>query len=521
MLNKIKKTKNENIIVFFEFIIIFLLLMFVHNLIGLYYDDYGNASLSYGTIIDGVEGTNFNIGHIFEWISNTYMNWGGRILYASTILIPLLKGGATIYMLLQSIVITIILYLSYKIILNYNIKIKEKRIFVPFILFILYCLIDIVIHRGGTYWASASILYVWPMLPFLLSIYLYQKLKNTIENKNTKKWKINFIILMLMIFLATFSQEQIGIAVIIFYIVYIFFDHLKEIKKYLKLDLSILINSIISYAILFFAPGNMSRLATNGDFSNLSFFEKIEQNMPIILKIMFSNEMVIFILLLSIVLMISLFNIIKKNKYILIPIITQIILIIIQFLNLYEIIEIPFYPHLMIFRIIYLINLFVNLLIYGIYNKKTTIIAFGLSAAGSVFCLLMSPTIVYRSFIPLLFLLFIVIIIIYIDCFTKNKLLNKILIILFILLVYFGTINYYKIYSGYKMNYSIIKHNEIVLKNYSGQDIINLYKLYDDTYAISMPYNKIEGNLSSESWMKEYYNISDGVKFIWNDFKEV
>ena len=521
MLDKIKKIKNENIIIFFEFITIFLLLFFVHNLIGLYYDDYGNASLSYGSIIDGVEGTNFNIGHIFKWIANTYMNWGGRVLYASTILIPLLKGGSTVYMLLQSIIITIILYLSYKIILNYNIKIKDKKIFIPIILFILYCLIDIAIHRGGTYWASASILYVWPMLPFLLSIYLYQKLKNKIKEKNTKKWKINFIILMLMIFIATFSQEQIGIAVIIFYVVYIFFDHLKEIKKYLKLDLFVLINSIISYAILFFAPGNMSRLATNSDFSNLSFFEKIEQNMPIILKILFSNEMFIFVLILSMVLIISLFNNIKKNKYLLIPIITQIIFVIIHFLNIYEVIEIPFYPHLMIFRIIYLINLLINLFIYSIYNKKMTIIAFGLSAAGSVFCLLMSPTIVYRSYIPLLLLLFIIIILIYIDCFNKNKLCNKILIIIFIPLVCFGMKNYYKIYSGYKMNYAMIKYNEIVLKNYGGQNTINLYKLYDDTYGISMPYNKIEGNLSSESWMKEYYNIPDGVKFIWNDFKEV
>lgn len=99
-------------------------------MVGMYYDDFGNASLSYGYDSSQIAGTNYSMKDLYMWAKYIYFNWGGRIIYA-LMLIPLLKNE---------------------------------------------------ILTMGMYWASASVLYVWPVLFFILLILHYGNLKKKIND---------------------------------------------------------------------------------------------------------------------------------------------------------------------------------------------------------------------------------------------------------------------------------------------------------------------------------------------------
>lgn len=258
MISKFEKISayiNKNKFTLLLFFVIFILLGLQHSVISMYFDDYGNASLSYSYWVQNVNGTNYNISQLLEWAEHIYNGWGGRILYAILFIIPLLRHGIKAYMIAQTFVITGIIFFMYKLIKHYSKKEKYLSV-LPAILFVLYTCIDIIYLRHGIYWASASVLYVWPILPFLALLYYYIKLCDNIK-KNVKFNKlISTVIIILLSFLTTFSQEQIGVGLLGFIILYIILHHLKQFKKYLIVDLPLLITTIISYIILFIAPGN-------------------------------------------------------------------------------------------------------------------------------------------------------------------------------------------------------------------------------------------------------------------------
>ena len=70
------------------FLIGFILLLMQHLTLDIFYDDYANAALCYGNVIEGVEGTNYTTSQLWEWVKWCYMNWGGRVLYAALFSIP-------------------------------------------------------------------------------------------------------------------------------------------------------------------------------------------------------------------------------------------------------------------------------------------------------------------------------------------------------------------------------------------------------------------------------------------------
>ena len=160
ILKKIYDYLNKNKFVISLFFIIFILLAFQHSVISMYFDDYGNASLSYSYWVSNVDGTNYTIPQLLEWAGHIYNNWGGRIFYAIFFIIPLLKHGIKAYMFVQTFVITGIIFFMYKIIKYYKSKKQKYLSIVPIILFILYTCIDLSYLRHGIYWASASVLYV-------------------------------------------------------------------------------------------------------------------------------------------------------------------------------------------------------------------------------------------------------------------------------------------------------------------------------------------------------------------------
>lgn len=514
-LTKLFKLKI-NWFVTLSFVIIFILLLLHHLNISMYFDDYGNASLSYSYLTPNVQGTNFTFAQLLEWAGNIYQNWGGRILYAICFIIPLLKNGITAYMFIQTFVITGIIYFMYKIIKSYT---KKNVDFIPLVLFILYALIDMCYLRHGIYWASASVLYIWPLLPLTMLIYFYRKLTLNIKDKKKVNW-LYIPLLILLSFFSAFSQEQIGVAVIVFVVAYILFDHLKDFKKYLKIDVPVLLTSIISYLFLFFAPGNWVRMDSNVEFAKMSFFEKIISNYPRVLEAIFMEGMPIFIFLLSLAMIYMIYKLYKDkykgNKKFLCLVAMIPVLLALKFYMKFFVVNVSRNNiSFLLFSTIWLITMLITSILYLKEKKKLNFLAFEFATVSSVFCLLLSPTVGGRTTLPFIFMIFIIICVIYLDIFyDKNILFKTGIILLFIILGIMGARNYLIIYRGYVNNKAINDLNDNILKNYDSKNkTIKLYKLENSWFGSTQSYEEP----SMDFWIKEYYNIPQNVTFEWID----
>ena len=75
------KLNNKKLIVG-SYVCLFLFLELFHSFIGMYFDDYGNASLSYGYHAD-VLGMNWTLEDLGQWAHWIYFNFSGRIMCGS------------------------------------------------------------------------------------------------------------------------------------------------------------------------------------------------------------------------------------------------------------------------------------------------------------------------------------------------------------------------------------------------------------------------------------------------------
>lgn len=515
ILQKKEERFKENLPYLLLFFVIFVLLFFMHHVIAMYFDDFGNASLSYATPSPDVLGTHYTFAQLLDWCKTIYMGWGGRILWASVFLIPLLKFGAGIYFAIQSVVITLILYTIFKIAEQIT---KTKHIFLPIVLFILYGLINMVYLKHGIYWASASILYIWPLLPMFLFIYLFLKLTEKQENKEKINYYFYLPVLIILNFFATFSQEQIAVAMVVFLILYIIFCHGKKVKQFKLLDITNGIVCILSFAALMLAPGNYARLDTNVEFANLSLTEKIIKNFPTTIASIFRSEMTLFMVILTIVFIACLLKYRKslkiKEKTIVLSNVLFILFSILCFL-LQKYIKIT----VGIYGIIWIIYIGIWMLIYGYQRKQMSIPVIAITGCSSIFCLLVSPVLGGRTNLPFIFFIFILIAIFTSD-FLKDtkKMVSLCFLICMIPFALKGAINYYATYNGYLENKPIEDLNFEILKHHENTDkkIITLYKSKTTWFGSTRSYEEP----SMDYWIKEYFNIPQDVEFQWVDIYE-
>lgn len=520
--NIIKKIKFDKTI-FFIFLAIFILLYFIHSVVYMYFDDFGNAAISYAYVTPDVAGTDYTFDQLLDWAKHIYMEFSGRILYAVLFIIPLLKTGISTYMLIQSIVITLIIFYMYKTIIYITNLDKNKEI-VPIAIMALYLVIDMLYLQHGTFWASASILYIWPLLPTFAFIYYFMKTNDKFE----KKEKHRFLMIPILIglsFFATCSQEQIGVGIVAFVVVYIFCKQFKKWKNYLVLDIPVLLTTIASFLLIFLAPGNWARMDSNTEFAALNFFEKIQLNFPHIMKLIFIDPMNNYMLVLTLAMIFMIGKIIldkciKNNKYGYLSLLIGFLATAINYVLLQKTFNEEYNQILLSsFGILWFIEMFVVTIIYFKDKKSVEIISISFCALASIFSLLMAPYMEGRSVLPFIFMMITFDVIVIIDVLKYKELVSTILVYAMLIVVMFVGVRYtIQNYEGYKSNYAINKLNFELLTNYKESDgkTITLYKIANLLYASAMPYNT-EG---IDFWMKEYFNIPQDVEFIWVDCYE-
>lgn len=511
------KQERKKVWVISIFVLWGIILVMQHRLIGMYFDDFGNASLSYGIDSSSIAGTDYTFKDLMNWAKFIYYNWGGRILYA-LIMIPMMKNSVFPFMLFQAVILLGIFIVMYKIVKRYCQFSHEPVVVAGLIL--MYGLLSGTVVNWGLYWASASVLYLLPILPFLLCTEVYNKAEMNINQNNVMSGKY-YIYLAVLIPLITLSQEQVGGGFLVWVIFRILFSHIKEEKKYLKLDLFMLIWSLITFLIFFCAPGNWARLDSNTEFAELSLLEKMQHNLPTLVYVLDESGFFYINILLWLSGICMLWMLAKKKKNW-----AQLVLLLgilpygfrlfnIEMIRMFGQ-SIPDFGISQMTFILFLFSMFFIMLMFFYERKHLDFMALMIAAVASVGCLLISPSMATRSCIPYIFvcMIFVGIVGYTFWCENRNLVLRITCIVVVCLFAGKSVVNLCKIYQGYEENYYAEKYNFEKLKNYDGVDkTIGLLKYKNDIYRAPAPYD--EGFEFCEYWMREYFDIPMDVEFVW------
>ena len=193
-----------------------------------------------------------------------YYNWSSRQLIESVLYF--ISVHSHVWMLLNSLVITMIAKLIEAIFCNHTIKMK--------ILCCIGTLIYPLIDMSSAGWMATTINYYWPLGAILINLYYLKKANNLIK----LKWYEYIISSIALLFAA--NQEQ-GFAILLgtyfFYIIYCFINK-RKISFFVILNIVLI---IASGTYIFTCPGNWVRKKQEvknwfPDFGTLSFFRKIE-----------------------------------------------------------------------------------------------------------------------------------------------------------------------------------------------------------------------------------------------------
>lgn len=439
-----KNNKKIYIIVF----IFFLSLLFLSPISG---DDWGNYLV-------GKTGLYHSIGNAI----GMYFDWEGRFI--SRILINILTYHKYLWNILTSILITLTIYYSIKIVKPKN----KKTIFILSILIIL--LMNIYTFSQTITWIAGNITYFY-VIPILLG-YFYCLIYD--EEKTTFK-RIVFVLINII---APMFVEHMALIIITGNVLLLISKYIKT-KKIDKELLIYTLISIVSTATMLLSPGSKSRsLIENIEFNKLNIIEKMIYNLPNFIYYTFIINYFLLILL-----SISNYYLIKnniKNKYLkitllgiqlIIPIITILLYLISNILPNYTFNLINQNNIFIItYWCIYMIILFILLIIDSKQEKhKISLFLFILGICANVY-MLASPTWGYRTSLFTYILLSILSLKI-IDKYKEKDNKNKFLLVFTSIVMCFYLFLYINVY---RCQTSLEKSIKMQLKN--NNDVIEIEK---------------------------------------------
>jgi len=171
-----------------------------------YYDDYAYYSLIYG-VDSGHVGNTYTFGELLSFIYQHYFHTNGRILYDFIWLTIYCFGGLAAVQTAAALCTVLVLFLLWKITVQFS---KAEPVSSAFLLCAFYWLLSVTLHRQGTYWFAAFWAYLPPLIPLLMFCLFYFKGRQIPLQVSTQ------ILMVLLIFCAAFSQEQIGVSTVCF-----------------------------------------------------------------------------------------------------------------------------------------------------------------------------------------------------------------------------------------------------------------------------------------------------------------
>lgn len=501
-LKNLYQNKNSRY-TFCIFLVFFIFILAQYQVVVPYYDDYAYYSLTYG-------GSNFHTGNTFTFtellafLKEHYFSANGRLLYFFVWLFMYCLGGLTLVRLTCALILTSILVLEYKLICMYNQTVHKPL--VALLLVVCYGLISVSVHRQGTYWFAAFFLYTTPIIPLLIYCLLYKKLKS-----NTSM--LTVITSGVLLFLFSFSQEQLSVAATGTAIIFLLINTIYR-KQYWIRHLYYSLCSAMGTMILFCSPAIHQRAMTgnNSGFAELSITEKIMHNYPIVLKLFFMRENILFIIFVLVVgctLSYTLFMLeTKKKKFYLISLLYELIFCVVWYLGLQNI----------VLETVWIILFAVQLIFYFKNQGKDCYFYIFSVLFLSYACLVVVAELPFRLVIPGSLLLSIFcadILNTTMNVVADKNYLKSLLVCSVILVTVISINNSFHIWRGYAENYVVHQYNDEILSNKNNQDADKIYlrKVPDILYGCEMVY--YDGFGYMKKWMDDYYGISYETEYVF------
>ncbi len=490
--------------VVFLFGIFFLFVYLQHQFVYLYFDDYGYASLCYGNE-QNYKGMQYSVVDVLRYLKWHYLEWGGRILYFFFGILSM-KAGLGWIRLLQAVLILGMTVFSYWLIRDEG----DSRGNIISVLALIFSYMSLTIETvyEGTYWFTASVLYVWPLCPMFAAVFCQRRYH---ENRDRRYLPAACI----LFFIAAFSYEQTALLVAVYVILYYGSMAIRN-KRFGKENAFLLGAALLGSCLEILAPGNFARAANEmyGTFSSLSFAGKIKENLPKLLEINlgYSNRIsVLFYLISGIFCAVLLLGRKRADTIYRCNLAAGIVLTVLAFSSRYVANRRYFCGTLILWMIWYCVNMTVFL-----REKKEWLLFLFYAGLSSQGMLLVVPAVMPRCHIPMEFIMHVVTsytIVEFLRAYKWNvayALLGGIAVL--------ALWNTFIITNGYYRNSEINRINDENLMRASaagkaGQapETVILYRLWDDRYASQMPYNQ----KYTEFWMKNYYELPQETVFLW------
>ena len=504
---------NNKVTIILCYSILFVILELFHSFVGMYFDDYGNASLSYGYDA-GVAGMNWTMQDLGSWAKWIYLNFSGRIMCGSLLNVLFKLGhGPHLFMAVQAGIMVLLFYVMYRITMYVT---KQKyNVLMVIIPVALFFIMPSDMYRWNLCWASASVLYIWPLLPFFTAIYLQLQLDE--EKEIAKKKRAGYgIVCVICILFSAFSHEQTGLSIAVYLVVYAIYE--KIAKKRVSLQNIVLaVIGLVTYAALFLAPGNWNRLDGNTDFAQLSFWQKIQTNFKPIMDCLFSTSFCVLYLVITVTLVCFSYKKWKEEqkKSLLVIAVASLIMLLLVMIPVVKAITVV----ALLLETMYLLAIFASLLCYQYEKQRDYLSILLLASAASAFCVLISPTLPLRCFTEWVLVIHIIFMV---QCYdfwcvyaaNSKKVMQAGYVAACVGVCGLGIYQFQSLAFGYLSNKDAHQKNEAILSNYKEtQSELYLNKLPIDFYSPAMPYS--QGFEYIEYWMKEYYDIPQNVAFVW------
>lgn len=403
-----KKIITRNRITYISIFCFFFLVLTLSPISG---DDWGNYLVG-----------KIGIRHCFGQAIGMYFSWEGRLV--SRILINLLTYNKWLWNIINSLLITGIIYVIIKLI-----KPKNK------ILVICLSMLTILLMNVYTFsqiivWIAGNITYLFPLA---LILFYISDLKN-----NKEPTKIKILIMIIFQLLVPMFIEHMAVLLIIINLSLLLFKYYKT-KKIDKIYLMYTMISIVSTLTMFLSPGTKLRSGMeNIKFNNLNIFHKVLYNIPNFIYYTFIvNSFLLLLLSITNIYRVKKLNKTKMVKTILISYLTIVPILTIILYNLSMFIQLP---HILlelvnqhnILIIIYWLSyllIYLSLLLKDIKTKQGKLnLILSILAFISNAIMLLSPTWGYRTSLATYIFLTIPQIEI-IDRIRINKIIEKIIII--------------------------------------------------------------------------------------------
>lgn len=487
----IYSSKYRNILSIFMLAAFSIFLVAQHNLVFPYHDDWGYSVLLYGKEQNGFTGQNFSQGQLLNFLIDHYFEWSGRVV-GFYLEINLFKLGLEYIRAAQVIVILCMAIYSVKLATE---KIIHPLLFIPIIYFFA---LPVFTQVDGLYWFSASVSYVWS-IPILLSgVFIAQQRKRITPG------------VMLIISCAATFHEQVGLASVAFTLSYIFTLHLNPLTK--TETTKNIINAIpviIAAALTIMAPGNFARKSVT-QYPTENILELIHLNSSRIVELMLLHQegkLISSMIFASFLIMCM--KIIENSwlKY--------------RFAGMaaiFLVMSFIFYFSSTVFFWFFLFSYGVGIFwLQRVEGGKYGIFCLYLSAVSTLVLLLVVPSVPYRALLP--FYLIMTAVVTYIYSYLFKTKAHLIFTLYLICIFPLAVLNAAHVYSGFSLNRQANCINHYTLASLSFQiargeappKAVTLYKLADDRYAGTMPYQRP----LIETWVKKFYSLPSDMQFIW------